>query len=250
MEDRGAPSEPGYSRIELASARRADVSCTRTTAKGEISMKLYFHPVSSFSQKTLVAFHEKGVAFEPVIINLMDPKDREAYRQVNPLNKVPFLRVEDKKLELAESSIIIEYIDRKFPGGTKLIPDDFDQALQVRKLDRYFDNYINEPMAKILFDGFRPEGKNDPYGVQQARDRLTSTYALLDKELAGRTWAAGDAFSMADCAASPALFYSRMMQPFEEHKNLSAYFGRLMERPAFQRVVKEAEPFLAMFAKK
>jgi glutathione S-transferase len=213
-------------------------------------MKLYFNPVSSYSQKALIALYEKGCAFEPVIINLMDPKDRESLKQVYPLAKVPFLRVEEKKLELSEASIIVEYVDRHSTGGPKLLPDDPDQALQVRMQDRFFDLYVSDSVTKIFFDGFRPEGKNDPYGVQQARDRLDSIYAFLDQQLASRTWAAGDAFSMADCAAAPALFYARMVHPFEAHKHLSAYFTRLMERPSFQRVVKEAEPHLAMFAKK
>jgi glutathione S-transferase len=215
-----------------------------------MSMKLYFNPVSSYSQKTLMAFYEKGCAFEPVIINLFDPKEREAYQKIYPIAKVPYLQVEEKKLNLSESSIIIEYIDRNFPGGMKLLPDDPDQALQVRMQDRYFDLYINESVGKIFFDGMRPAGKNDPFGVQQARDRLDQMYAMLDPQLASRTWAAGETFSMADCAAAPALFYARMVHPFEAHKNVTAYFQRLMQRPSFQRVVKEAEPFLAMFAKK
>jgi len=210
-------------------------------------LKLYFNPVSSYSQKALLALYEKGCPFEPTIINLMDPKDREAYRKVYPIAKVPFLRVEEKKLDLSEASVIIEYIDRHFPGGPKLLPDDPDQALQVRMLDRFFDLYINDSVTKIFFDGMRPEGKKDPFGVQQARERLDSTYAFFEPQLAGRTWAAGDAFTMADCAAAPALFYARMIHPFEAHKNVTAYFDRLMQRPSLQRVVKEAEPYLAMF---
>jgi glutathione S-transferase len=213
-------------------------------------MKLYYNPVSSYSQKALLAFYEKGCAFEPVIINLFDPKDREAYQKVYPIAKVPFLRVEEKNLDLSESSLIIEYVDRHFPGGPKLLPDDPDQALQVRMLDRFFDLYIAEPVTKLFFDGMRPEGMKDPFGVKQARDRLDSMYAFFDQQLAGRTWAAGDTFSMADCAAAPALFYARAMHPFEAHKNLTGYFGRLMQRPSFQRVVKEAEPMLAMFNQK
>jgi glutathione S-transferase len=212
-------------------------------------MKFYFNPVSSYSQKALVALYEKGCPFEPVIVNLWDPKDREAYQKLYPIAKVPFLRVEEKNLGLAEASIIIEYIDRHFPGGTKLIPDDPDQALQVRMLDRFFDLYINEPVSKIFFDGQRPEGKRDPLGVQQARDRLDSMYAFFEPQLASRTWAAGDTFSMADCAAGPSLVYARMVQPFEAHKNVTAYFHRLTQRPSIQRVLKEAEPLLAALLK-
>ncbi|HEX8697639.1 MAG TPA: glutathione S-transferase family protein [Myxococcaceae bacterium] len=210
-------------------------------------MKLYFNPVSSYSQKALLALYEKGCPFEPEIVNLFDPKAREAYQKVYPIGKVPFLQVAEKKLGLSEASVIVEYLDRTFSSGPKLIPEEVEQALQVRMLDRFFDLYITESVTKIFFDGMRPEGQKDPFGVQQARDRLDSTYAFFESHLAGKTWAAGDAFSLADCAAAPALFYARMIQPFEAHKNVSAYFDRLMQRPAYQRVVKEAEPFLAMF---
>jgi glutathione S-transferase len=213
-------------------------------------MKLYFNPVSSYSQKVLVALYEKGCAFEPVIVNLMDPKEIESYKKIYPVVKIPFVRIEDKSLDLAESSVIIEYLDRHFPGGTKLIPDDPELALQVRMQDRFFDLYINDAVTKILFDGFRPQGMNDAFGVQQARNRLDLMYAMFDQQMANRKWAVGETFSMADCAASPALFYARMLHPFEAYPNVTAYFNRLMERPTYQRVVKEAEPFLAMLARK
>jgi glutathione S-transferase len=115
--------------------------------------------------------------------------------------------------------------------------------------DRFFDFYVNDPMVKIFFDGFRPEGQKDPYGVQQAKDRLDIAFAMLDHELADKTWAMGDLFSMADCAAAPALGYCRMVYPFTKHKNVVAYMNRLAERPSFQRVLNEAAPYLAAFKK-
>jgi glutathione S-transferase len=213
-------------------------------------MKLYYHPLSSYSQKTLMAFHEKGCAFEPVIVNLMDELAKAEYKKIYPMGKVPFLRIEEKSWSVPESSIIIEYIDRHYPGGTKLIPDDPDLARQVRMRDRFLDFYVNDPMVKIFFDGFRPEGQKDPYGVQQAKDRLDSAFAILDQEMANQTWAMGELFSMADCAAAPALGYCRMVYPFTKHKNVVAYMNRLAERPSFQRVLQEAAPYLAAFSKK
>ena len=211
--------------------------------------KLYYHPLSSYSQKALVAFYEKGCAFEPVLVNMMDEKAKEDYKKIYPMGKVPFLRIEAKNWSVPESSIIIEYIDRHYPGGTKLIPDDPDLARQVRMRDRFFDLYVNDSMAKIFFDGLRPEGQRDPYGVQQAKDQLDTAFAMIDQEMAENRWAMGEVFSMADCAAAPALGYCRMVYPFTKHKNIVAYMNRLAERPSFQRVLKEAEPYLEAFGK-
>jgi glutathione S-transferase len=210
-------------------------------------MKLYYHPVSSYSQKTVMAFHEKGVTFEPKIVSLMDPQQKAEYRKVHPLAKLPLLVDEKAGRTIPESSIIIEYIDRHCPGGTKLIPDDPDLARQVRFKDRMMDLYVNDSMSKILFDGMRPEGKHDTIGVDDAKGRLDALFAVMDRDLEGKTWAMGDTFSMADCAAAPALAYCRMVHPFDAHKNLSAYASRLFERPSFAKVHKEAEPFLAAF---
>lgn len=213
-------------------------------------MKLYYSPVSSYSMKTVMAFHEKNAPFEPMIVNLMDPAARADFAKINPFGKVPFLVAGGEGRDTPESSVIIEYIDGAVTGGQKLIPDDPALARKVRCMDRVFDLYVNEPMQKIFFDGMRPSGKNDPFGVEQAHNRLETTFAFLDKELANKTWAIGDTFSMADCAAAPSLFYAQKVHPFDAHKNVVAYAGRLLERPSFQKVVKEAEPILAMMMAK
>jgi glutathione S-transferase len=209
-------------------------------------MKLYYNPVSSYSQKTLMALHEKGVTFEPSVVDLMSAEGRAAYKKVHPLGKVPFLDIPEKEWMVPESSIIIEYVDRHHAGGTKLIPDDPDLARQVRMRDRFYDLYVNNPMQKVFFDGFRPEGQRDPFGVKQAHETLDASLAMADEEMATRTWAMGDDFSMADCAAAPALAYTSKVHPgFDKHKNVVAYLGRLVERPSFARVLKDAEPHLA-----
>ncbi len=208
-------------------------------------MKLYYHPISSYSQKTLMAFFEKGVAFEPLLVNLMSETERAQYLKVNPLGKVPFLRVEEEGLDLPESSIIIEYIDGRAPGGTRLVPDDAAKALEARLWDRFWDQYLNEPMQKIFFDGRRPPDKRDPFGVEQAKRRLETSYGIADQRFATRTWSIGDAFSMADCAAAPALMYASRVLPFDAHPNLAAYSRRLLARPSYLRVLEEAGPFLA-----
>jgi len=211
-------------------------------------MKLYYHPISSYSQKAVMAFHEKGATFKPMLINIMDPQAKAEYRKVHPLAKLPLLVDEKADRVVPESSIIIEYIDRHCPGGTKLIPDDPDLARQVRFKDRMMDLYVNDSMGKIFFDGMRPEGKRDPHGVAQAKATLDSVFELVDRDMATKTWAMGDTFSMADCAAAPALAYCRMVHPFDKHKNLSAYAARLMERPSFMKIHDEAKPFLAAFS--
>ncbi len=208
-------------------------------------MKLYYSPLSAYSQKALMAFYEKGITFEKEIVDLTSPEGRAAYKKVYPIGKVPYLDLPEKDWAVPESSIIIEYIDRHCPGGTQLIPDDPDLARQVRMRDRFCDFNINEPMQKIFFDGFRPADKRDPIGVAKAKELLDASLSILNEHMGTNTWSLGDTFSMADCAAAPALAYTSKVYPFEQHKTVMAYLGRLMERPSFAKVVKEAEPFIA-----
>jgi glutathione S-transferase len=166
-------------------------------------MKLYYFPLSPFSQKALIALEEKGAQYETERVDLVDRTSRAEYEKLNPIGKVPFLRDEARDWKVPESSIIIEYVDRHCAGGTQLVPSDPDQARQARFYDRLFDLYITEPALKIFFDGRRPADKRDPLGVEQAEKRLDKTYALLDGHMAKRQWVLGDAFSMGDIAAAP-----------------------------------------------
>ena len=128
------------------------------------------------------------------------------------------------------------------------MPENPDRALEVRRLDRFFDHYVHEPMQKIVTDRIRPEGKSDPYGVDQARRVIQTAYNMIDRDLRDRTWAAGDAFGMADCAAAPALYYANRVAPLgDAHENVTRYLRRLEERPSFARVLREAQPYFAMF---
>ena len=207
-------------------------------------MKLHYNPVSSYSQKALMAFFEKNVAFTPSIVNLMDPTARAEYEKTYPIGKVPML-VDDDGKQVPESSVLIELLDQRYPANPpRLIPEDRAAALETRRWDRFCDNYLNEPMQKIFFDGMRPADKRDALGVQQARDLIKKACGVLDAHLAGKTWITGEAFTMADCSAAPALGYLRMVQPFDDYKNVTSYAGRLFERPSFGRVMKEAEPIL------
>jgi glutathione S-transferase len=149
-----------------------------------------------------------------------------------------------------ESSIIIEYLAQHYPGKSRLVPADAEVARQTRLRDRFFDLYVNVPMQKIVTDKLRPAGRTDPHGVEEAKMLLQISLGMIDQDMAGKTWAMGDAFTMADCAAAPALFYANIVMPFaDSHKNAAAYLARLMERPSFARAVKEAQPYLAKMPK-
>jgi glutathione S-transferase len=215
-----------------------------------MTLKLYFHPLSSFCQKALLALYENDTPFEPVIVDLGDPAQRDALLKLWPMGKFPVLRDDARNQTVPESTIIIEYLAQFYPGKTQLVPADAELAWQTRLRDRFYDLYVNEPMQKIVGNRRRPEGAKDPSGVERAKARLATAYGMIEEETATRTWAMGDAFTMADCAACPALFYANLVLPFgETHKNVAAYFSCLMERPSFARTVKEAKPYFHLFPK-
>jgi glutathione S-transferase len=213
-----------------------------------MSLKLYFHPLASFCWKALIALYENDTAFEPHIVDLGEETSRTEFFKLWPIGKFPVLRDEAKGLTIPESSVIIEYLASHYPGRVQLVPNDADLAREVRLRDRIFDLYIHEPMQRIVGDRLRPADRKDPFGVDEARARLRTALDLIDNDMASRTWAAGDAFSMADCAAAPALFYSNQVMPFgNTHPNVTRYLDRLMARPSFARVVEEAKPYFALF---
>jgi len=213
-----------------------------------MSLTLHYHPLSSFCWKALIALYENDTPFEPRLVDLGNETERAALLKLWPIGKFPVLSDDAKDRTIPESSIIIEYLDSYYPGRTRFIPADAKLALQTRLRDRFYDLYVHLPVQKIVGDRLRPQGKKDPHGVEEAKARIQSCYGMIDKEVAAKTWAMGEAFSLADCAASPALFYASKVVPFgDTHKNVTAYFDRLKARPSFARVIKEAEPYFAMF---
>lgn len=213
-----------------------------------MTLKLYFHPLASFCWKALIALYENDTAFEPHIVDLGDPAANAAFKAIWPIGKFPVLRDDAKDRTIPESSIIIEYLAQHYPGGTQLVPSDADLARQARFRDRFFDLYVHEPMQRIVGDRLRPQGAKDPHGVEQARAMLRTSLGMVEKDMSGKTWAMGETFSMADCAAAPALFYANKVMPFaESHSNAAAYLDRLMQRPSFARVLEEAQPYFKMF---
>ena len=213
-----------------------------------MSLKLYFHPLSSFCHKVLIALYETGTPFEPRTVDLFG--EAAEYRKIWPIGKIPVLRDEAKDRTIPETSIIIEYLAQHYPGRTQVFPTDRDLCRQMRLRDRFYDLYVQVPMQKIVTDRLRPAGKNDPYGVEEARELLKTSLGMIDQDMAGNRWVMGNDFTMADCAAAPALFYADMVAPFSDtHKNAAAYLDRLKERPSYARVLKEAEPYFAMIPK-
>jgi glutathione S-transferase len=213
-----------------------------------MSLKLYFHPLSSFCHKALIALYEASIPFEPIFVDLRDEKSSAALRALWPIAKFPVLHDDARNCTVPESTTIILYLDAYYPGGARFVPAGADQAWQVNLWDRIYDHYIHLPMQKAVGDSFRPPDNRDPVGVEQAKAQMRKAFDLADEAMQSRTWAIGENFTLADCAAAPALFYANLVSPFgQTHKNLAAYLGRLMARESYARVLKEAEPYFQMF---
>jgi glutathione S-transferase len=213
-----------------------------------MSLTLYFHPLSSFCWKVLIALYENDTPFTTYLLDASDASCREALLKLWPAGKFPVLRDDARDRTVPESSIIIEYLDRYYPGSTRFIPNDPDLAWQTRLRDRFYDSYLHLSAQKIVGDRLRPEAARDPHGVEEARARLRSCYGMIDQQMADGGWAMGEAFGLADCAALPALFYGDKVEPLgEKHGNTAAYLERLKARPSVARVLREAEPYFKLF---
>jgi glutathione S-transferase len=215
-----------------------------------MSLTLHFHPLSSFCWKVLIALYENDIAFTPNQVDLTNPAERAAFLKLWPIGKFPVLVDAERGETVPESSVIVEYLDRHHPGRTRFIPADPDAALETRLRDRFYDLYIHLPMQEIVGDRLRPQDRRDPFGVAAARSRIRGSYAMVEEQMASRPYAVGTAFTLADCAALPALFYADRVEPFAaEHRNIAAYVERLRQRPSVARVLEEAKPFFHMFPK-
>jgi glutathione S-transferase len=211
-----------------------------------MSMKLYAHPFSSYCQKVLIALYENETPFE---FRMLAPGDEQAaaeHEALWPLKRMPVL-VDDDRV-VVEATIIIEHLGLHHPGAVRLVPDDARAALDVRMMDRLFDNYVMTPMQKIVFDRICAPENRDPHGVAEARKLLDTAYRWLDAVMARREWAAGGGFSLADCAAAPSLFYADWTHPIGSgFSHVHAYRRRLLARPSFSRAVDEARPYRPFF---
>src|SRR5688572_871220 len=213
-----------------------------------MSLTLYYHPLASFCHKVLIALYESETPFEARIVDLADPTSSAEMLSFWPVGKFPVLRDQRRDRTVPETTIIVEYLARHYPAAAPLLPDDPDLALDVRLWDRFFDLYVQVPMQKVVADRLRPPGREDPFGVDDARATLRRAYDLAERQLASRTWATGETFTLADCAAAPALFSADCAEPFAtSHPNVAAYYERLLARPSFARVLDEARPYFQNF---
>lgn len=211
-----------------------------------MALSLFAHPFSSYSQKVLIALYENATPFEFRPLGPDDPEAVSAWMALWPLKRFPVLV--DAGRTVVEASIIVEHLDRFHRGPVALLPDDAKAALDVRMMDRFFDNYVMTPMQQIVFDSRRAPEDRHPQSVTEARRQLDSAYHWLNGALAGREWAAADAFSLADCAAAPSLCYADWAHTIDpDFVTLRAYRQRLLARPSFARAVDEARPFRALF---
>jgi glutathione S-transferase len=210
-----------------------------------MSLTLYAHPFSSYTQKVLIALYENATPFAWRVLD-GGAEVQQAFASLWPIARMPLLR--DGERAVAEASIIIEHLQLHHPGPVRLVPDDAGRALDVRFMDRFFDNYVMTPMQAIVFDRRRPPEARHAPTVAEARASLETAYRWLDERMAGREWAAGDAFSLADCAAAPSLFYADWAHPIApEFGHAIAYRRRLLARPSVARAVDEARPFRKFF---
>jgi len=211
-----------------------------------MSLKLYAHPFSSYCQKVLTALYENGTPFTLGMLGAGDAEAAAELAALWPLKRMPVLVDGDRTV--VETTIIIEHLGLYHPGPMRLIPADAREALDVRAMDRFSDNYVMTPMQKIVFDRIRAEDNRDAQSVGEARAMLDTAYQWLDDAMAGREWAAGGGFSLADCAAAPALFYADWVHPIPDAlANVRGYRRRLLARPSFARAVDEARPYRPLF---
>jgi glutathione S-transferase len=213
-----------------------------------MSLTFYYHPLASFCWKVEIALYENRTPFTGDIVNLGDKQASARFFDLWPVGKMPLLRDEKRDRTVPETTVIIEYLDRYYPGAQKLLPEDEELRLDARLWDRFFDFYIQQPMQRIVAQQLRSEDQRDPLAVPESTATLQMAYGMLERQLATRTWIIGEAFSLADCAAFPGLFYADTLVPFtKSYPKVAAYFERLLQRPSVQRVLDEARPYFKFY---
>lgn len=205
---------------------------------------LHGHPLSSFHQKAAVAFYETGVAFELAVLNLGDEAERARFLALWPLGKMPVLEDRARNQVVGESTVIIEHLAAVEPQAARLIPADPEAARRARLMDRVFDLYVQQSFQRYGDNAREVPGARDAAIPEIVRGQLANAYGYLEGQLAGRTWAAGEDFTVADCGAGPALFYANRIVPLANWPTLAAYFARVQARPSYARAFEESKPFL------
>ncbi|MDQ6818008.1 MAG: glutathione S-transferase family protein [Actinomycetota bacterium] len=220
---------------------------TQETLVNTNKLVLHQHPFAAFCWKPLIALYELELPFESHIIE--GEASRCELAAIWPMASIPVLRDETADLTLPESSMIIEYLNELISPAGALIPRDRERSLEARLWERIIDGYVATPMQRIVGDSLRPGSDRDPTSVDQAHATLDRAYQVLDDRLAGLNWAAGEALTVAECAAGPALFYGRVVHPWDEarRENLTRYYRSLMHRASIRRVIDEARPYRDLF---
>jgi glutathione S-transferase len=211
-------------------------------------LTLYSHPLASFCQKVLIGLYELDLPFTHRVIDLFNDDERAELATLWPIVKFPVLRDAARGVTIPETTIILEYLDQHYARERRLVPTDPDGARECRLYDRFYDLYVNVPMGKVVTDRLRPDGEHDRFGVAEATTLLETAYGIADEWMRGGPWAVGEMFSIADCAAAPALFYASHVVPFRDrYAHLARYYARLESRPSFARVLEEAKPYMSSF---
>jgi glutathione S-transferase len=207
---------------------------------------LYGHPFASFVWKPLIALYERDVMFTFRIVDPDHPENQARTAELSPTGQFPALIDGDR--EIAQSNAIIEYLDLFHGESAPMVPYNPREAIEARMMTDVFDDYVQTPMQRIVGDALRAHGEKDPRGVVDAHATLNRCYAWLDRRMHEREWAACGRFTIADCAAAPALFYSDWVHPIpNSHSALKAYRVRILSRPSVARVVDEARPYRSFF---
>jgi glutathione S-transferase len=234
---------PGFVQMKYGPAKATIVECRGILPlrpeRIDMSLTLYAHPFAAYCWKALIALYENETPFTYRAV--ADAGGWAELESLWPIKKFPLLR--DGAEVIAESSIIIEYLTIHHSGPVRLLPENADAALSVRFIDRFFDNYVMTPMQTLVSDRMRSEAERDVKGVRAARSLLDVAYGWLDNQLARHTWAAGSEFTLADCAAAPALFYADWVHPIgEQFPTVRDFRKRVLARPSVARTVNEARP--------
>ncbi len=211
-------------------------------------LTLYYHPLSSFCWKVLIALYENEISFTPHLVNLGEKESRENFLKIWPIGQFPVLQDVERNQIIPQSTVIIEYLHLYYPGPSKLLPENLDLALECRRWNEFLDDYIHVQMQKVVSNSIRSKEEIDILGEAQSRKFILKAYDILEERMKKQDWMIGDCFSMADCAAAPALFYGNKVEPFEQtYPNLAAYLERLKQRSSFALVLEEAKPYFQFF---
>jgi glutathione S-transferase len=209
-----------------------------------MSLTLYAHPFAAYCWKALIALYENATPFTYRLVE--DAAGWAELESLWPIRKFPLLR--DGDATIVESSIIVEYLMRRYPGATRMIPLNDDAALAVRFMDRFFDNYVMTPMQKLVSDRMQSQNERDSKGVAEARELLDVAYGWLERQIAQDAWLCANTFSLAECSAAPALFYADWVHPVgARFPGVVDYRRRILARPSVARVVDEARPYRKLF---